>query len=188
MKNKFNCLLAAVAILLGAGGVTAQNIVKAPIDNQPGAPQAPTNQLSVERPATTINNGGAVVNEENTWQTDVYGEGWQSDAEKISRLLPEFASGNGIPATDADRVAVAALPIDVAQNVTRAIEKYYLALEKMSYGYAGRKFEIIGARRIDNYILLWIDEPEIRDGGRAIIYGGGKDRIVAEFSDGGIRG
>ena len=188
MKKKISCLLAAVACLLGPGGVAAQDIVKAPVDNQSGAAQEQTDKLSVERPATGSSKGDAADTEENAWQKDVYGEGWQADAEKISRLLPEFASESGIPATDADRAAVAALPIEVAQNVTRAIEKYYLALGKISYGYAGRKFAISAARRVDNYILLWINEPEIRDGGRAIIYSTDQDRIVAGFSDGGIRG
>ncbi len=102
--------------------------------------------------------------------------------------LPEFASENAIPATDTDKANVAALPIETAQNVTRAIEKYYLALDKISVGYAGRKFEIYAARSIEGYILLWINEPEVMDGGRSLIYSIEKDRIVAAFSDGGIRG
>ncbi len=188
MKTGIFCLLCAATVFLCNQPACAQDGLKPPVDSQQPAQPDQTQQLDVSRENADTAAAGGTSNEALTWQISVYGEDCSAEAEKIGQRLPEFASGNAIPATDADRGNVAALPIETAQNVTRAIEKYYLALDKISVGYAGRKFEIDAARSIEGYILLWLDEPEVRDGGRSLIYSIEKDRIVADFSDGGIRG
>ena len=181
------CLLAAaIGILCCNQPLKAQDALKSPVDAQQSAEPAQAKQLEVSRDETAAATAGN--SEAQAWQIAVYGEDCLTEAEKIGQRLPEFASGNAIPATDTDKANVAALPIETAQNVTRAIENYYLALDKISVGYAGRKFQIYATRSIEGYILLWIDEPEIMDGGRSLIYSIGKERIVADFSDGGIRG
>ncbi len=188
MKTGTFCLLCAATVLLCNQPACAQDGLKPPVDNQQPAQPDQTQQLDVNRPAADKAIIAGSIDEAHAWQHAVYGEDCAAEVEKIMQRLPEFASENAIPATDTDKANVAALPIETAQNVTRAIEKYYLALDKISVGYAGRKFEIYAARSIEGYILLWINEPEVMDGGRSLIYSIEKDRIVAAFSDGGIRG
>ncbi len=183
--NKF-IVFASVCACCCFSPVSASDILKTPVDNEQAIDQTATDKLSVERPSQEP--PAAASEEPLPWQASIYGEDWQSEREKIAANLPEFAAGNGIPATDADKAQLAALPIETAQNVTRAIENYYMLLEKTSQGYAGRKFEITAARRIDGYILLWLNEPEIRDGGRSIIFSTAKNKIVSDFWDGGYRG
>lgn len=189
MKKGTVCLLSAtIGILFCHQPACAQDALKPPVDNQKSAEPGQAGQLDVSHENAEPAASTGVNNEAQAWQIAVYGEDCLTEAEKIGQRLPEFASGNAIPATDTDKANVAALPIETAQNVTRAIENYYLALDKISVGYAGRKFQIYATRSIEGYILLWIDEPEIMDGGRSLIYSIGKERIVADFSDGGIRG
>ncbi|MDD3146914.1 MAG: hypothetical protein PHD82_06395 [Candidatus Riflebacteria bacterium] len=185
-KGNKSLLFAAVCAGLCFSRAGAQNVVKDPVNNEPVLSQMQNNELAVERRAgdnQTADETGPAA-----WQTTVFGQDWQIERETIGKALPEFAAENGIKATDADRAQLAALPIETAEGITRAIANYYLLLDKFSAGYAGRKFEITAARKIDGYILIWLDEPEIRDGGRAIIYSTAKDKIVADFWDGGFRG
>lgn len=144
-------------------------------------------QPASTQPAT---NTSTLTDSENQprWETIVYGEDWETEHKKIGQILPEFAAQAAIPPTEADKAGTNKMSVDQAMNITRAIEQYYLRLDKITLGYAGRKFEITATRTIDNYILLWLNEPEVYDGGRAIIYSSEKNKIVAAFFDGGIRG
>ena len=189
------CVCFCFAIFGNFAMVNAQNMVKEPLEAVRNADQAPIEQLSVERVSSTygvadtsVSSETAVSEPETTWETIVYGEDWQKEREKIGLCIPEFASGIAIPATQADKNNKNTLPVEVAQNITLAIENYYLLLDKISLGAGGRPFEITAARITEGYILLWIDEPGIMDGGRALVYSIEKGKIVADFSDGGIRG
>lgn len=184
------------AVLGNFSGIYAQEPVKEPVETAVKADQPLAGKLSVERAASPSGAGAAAVTgtensapaPETTWETIVYGEDWQKEREKIGLCIPEFASGLAIPATQADKNNKNTLPVEVAQNITLAIENYYLLLDKISLGAGGRPFEITAARITEGYILLWVDEPGIMDGGRALVYSIEKGRIVADFFDGGIRG
>jgi len=190
------CVCFCFAIFGNFAMVNAQNLVKETLEAVQIVGQPPIEQLSVERvestsgadAATAVGSETAVSESETTWEAIVYGEDWQKEREKIGLCIPEFASGLAIPATQADKNNKNTLPVEVAQNITLAIENYYLLLDKISLGAAGRPFEITAARITEGYILLWIDEPGIMDGGRALVYSIEKGKIVADFFDGGIRG
>lgn len=194
MKKITFCVCFGFAVFSHFAMVSAQNTVKEPVEAVVEADQAQADKLNVERAASPAAVDSAVGSEapasapETTWEVIVYGEDWQAEREKIGLCIPEFASGIAIPATAADKNNKNSLPVEVAQNITLAIENYYLLLDKISLGAAGRGFEITAARITEGYILLWIDEPGIMDGGRALVYSIKKGRIVADFFDGGIRG
>ncbi len=196
MKKALLCICFSFAALGSFAMVNAQSTVKEPVEAVVKADQSQTGQLSVERAASPagVDSAAAIGSEnpapapETTWESVVYGEDWQAEREKIGLCIPEFASGVAIPATQADKNNKNTLPVEVAQNITLAIANYYLLLDKISLGAAGRPFEITAARITEGYILLWIDEPGIMDGGRALVYSINKGKIVADFSDGGIRG
>ena len=154
--------------------------VAAPADQNGG--NVPPVTVAVEQSAPVIDAGP------DAWKASVYGEDWQLESEKIGLLIPEFAADQAIAATNSDADYVAAMPDELPVMISLAIETYYLKLEKITQGYAGRKFIITAARSVEGYILLWLDEPDIRDGGRAIIYSRQQDKIVADFIDGGTRG
>ncbi len=195
-KATLLCVCFYFAIFGNFAMANAQSVVKEPLEAVQVVDQAPIEQLSVERVSSTsgadavtaVGSETAVSEPETTWETIVYGDDWQKEREKIGLCIPEFASGLAIPATQADKNNKNTLPVEVAQNITLAIENYYLLLDKISLGAAGRPFEITAARITEGYILLWIDEPGIMDGGRALVYSIEKGKIVADFSDGGIRG
>lgn len=170
-KGKICLLAAAVWLFCGPQSAGAEDTIKTPVESEQPAGQPV-----------------AASEESQTWQAAVYGDDWAVEREKIGLLVPEFAQEQAVPATDLDRKQLSSLPEDTAINVTRALERYYFALDKLSIGYAGRKFQLTAARILDGYVLLWLDEPDILDGGRALIYSVAKDKIVADFSDGGIRG
>jgi len=193
-KATLLCVCFCLAVFGNFAIASAQNAVKEPVEAAQNAGQMPVDKLSVEHVESPTITGSAGKTEasdpvpETTWETIVYGEDWQKEREKIGLCIPEFASGLAIPATEADKNNKNTLPVEVAQNITLAIENYYLLLDKISLGAAGRPFEITAARITEGYILLWIDEPGIMDGGRALVYSIEKGKIVADFSDGGIRG
>lgn len=195
-KVSLLCACFGFALFGNLAMVNAQGAVKEPIEAVQISGQAPVEHLSIERvssptgadAAIAVGSETAVSEPETTWETIVYGEDWQKEREKIGLCIPEFASGLAIPATEADKNNKNSLPVEVAQNITLAIENYYLLLDKISLGAGGRPFEITAARITEGYILLWIDEPGIMDGGRALVYSIEKGKIVADFSDGGIRG
>ncbi len=166
---------------------SAQNTLKAPVDSEQPADQETPQRLLVERPGQA-SPAVSTTAEPLPWQATAYGEDCLVEHEKIGKCLPEFAAETAIPASDIDRASVAALHENLAQDITRAIENYYMRLETIDGGYAGRKFQIIAVRIVEGYVLIWLDEPEIRDGGRSLIYSIAKEKIVADFSDGGIRG
>jgi len=196
--KKVTLLCAGLGFVLfgNFAGVNAQSAVKEPVEAAQNADQAHVGQLSVERVTPTsgadsdvmAGSETSVSEPEATWEAIVYGEDWQAEREKIGLCIPEFASGIAIQATQADKNNKNTLPVEVAQNITLAIENYYLLLDKISLGAAGRPFEITAARITEGYILLWVDEPGIMDGGRALVYSIEKGKIVADFFDGGIRG
>jgi len=190
------CVCFGFAIFGNFAMLNAQSTVKEPVEAVVKADQSQTDQLSIERAAPSADVDSAVTAgsetpapaPEATWEDIVYGEDWQTEREKIGLCIPEFASGIAIQATQADKNNKNTLPVEVAQNITLAIENYYLLLDKISLGAAGRPFEITAARITEGYILLWVDEPGIMDGGRALVYSIEKGKIVADFFDGGIRG
>ena len=130
--------------------------------------------------------GGAAGAE--AWKAGVYGDDWQEEAGRIQQVAPELLAGAGLPATASDEEAIASMPVELKAEIDQAVRDYYVRLDAVTSGYAGRKFLVRAAREVEGYFLLWIDEPEIMDGGRAIIYSRAKNRIVGEFWDGGIRG
>ena len=183
-KGKIALLLAAIVSFCLCPTLNAGQVADTTTGGMPDTLQSKSDDESVER----MTPASAPDTENETWQELVYGTDWQDERAKIAAKLPEFAAGLTIAASDSDAAGAASLPMDTAQNVVMAINRYYMLLDKIVIGYAGRKFKIAAARRIDGYILLWLEEPEVMDGGRAIIYSVEKNRIVADFYDGGLRG
>jgi len=183
-KGKIALLLAAIGAFCFYSVANADQITDTTTGSGPDILQSQQGNEAAER----ITPANAPNTENETWQELVYGSNWQREREKIAAVLPEFAAGLAIVASAPDTAEVTALPVDTAQNIVLAINRYYMLLDKIVIGYAGRKFKIAAARRIDGYILLWLEEPEVMDGGRAIIYSVENNRIVADFYDGGLRG
>jgi hypothetical protein len=123
------------------------------------------------------------------WKATAYGENWVEAEKQFKQAVPELASGAGVPFKDEDRTFWTNLPEERKKKVEEAVSAFYQALDTVTPGaYATRQFKITAAREVNGYILLWIDEPEIMDGGRSAVLSLETGTIVGEFWDGGIRG
>lgn len=120
---------------------------------------------------------------------EVFGTDWEEHWKEISGIFPEI-NGSSVPATPDDDTAWLMLPGDMKENIERAVRFYYknASLVNNTPSQALTEFEVTAIRKIDDYILLWIMEPYIFDGGCSLIYSIENERIVGQFWDGGIRG
>ena len=122
------------------------------------------------------------------WKATVYGEDWKVEDARVKEKIPALKKHEGIKPTDADMQWLKTLAKERRAQVDAALDAYYINLGKVTPHWATAKHEIFAAREVDGYILLWVQEPEIKDGGRSVIYSKEKDKIVSDFWDGGIRG
>jgi hypothetical protein len=123
------------------------------------------------------------------WQAEVFGADWQSLASDFRTAVPELASGTELASNAGDTLFWLKMPESGRQNIIAAVAAYYQALDRVVKGaYADRRFEVAAAREINGYVLLWIDEPGVFDGGRTAVYSIELRRIVGEFAGGGFRG
>jgi hypothetical protein len=119
-------------------------------------------------------------------QPILYGNDWLSDEKEIRKIFP--AIDNAVPIAKKDISYCNAMQSDLKNRLREAINKYYENVNTINDRADVVEYKITAARELDGYILLWIAEPNVRDGGRSLIYSRTKKRIVGDFWDGGIRG
>lgn len=174
MKKRILCLLAFALLANVCGRVSAQNV----------ATGSAGNDIAVDR----LDPAGVSVSGIDSWKATVYGPDWVAENERLCTVVPGFAPDLPIAATASDSSNLASMHDETLQKIEKAVENYYLLLDKVTSGHAGQKFSITAARAVEGYILIWVDEPGIMDGGRALVYSCEKGKIIAAFWDGGIRG
>lgn len=137
--------------------------------------------------STDAASAGIIVNND-CWQAKVYGEDWAHAASCAGEVFPELRKESGVPATDADSEFCRKLPDEEKEKLNAAVAAYYERMAQITPAYAGRRFTISAVRESSDFCLLWIEEPEVCDGGRSLIYSRKSKTIVGDFWDGGIRG
>jgi hypothetical protein len=119
-------------------------------------------------------------------QPILYGNDWLLDEKEIRKIFP--AIDHAVPMTKKDISYCHAMGSDLKNKLKGAMNKYYGNVNTINGRADSAEYKITAVRELDGYILLWIAEPNIRDGGRSLIYSRTKNRIVGDFWDGGIRG
>ncbi len=79
--------------------------------------------------------------------------------------------------TPADEALVASL----SAEVFAAVDEYAKTRGREGFHAAGN---VTAARRIGDYLLLWVQEPGVMDGGFEVIYSVEKQRVVGTFFTG----
>lgn len=108
-----------------------------------------------------------------TPESEVSPEEMLDDAARAELHLP--AEDELTLVTDADIQFAKTLDPDVSVAVEHYVKQYTA------------KFRIDAARRVGDYLLLWVSFPEVMDGGVDLIYSVEKGKIVGTFF-GGYRG
>jgi len=122
------------------------------------------------------------------WQAKVYGDDWEAQDALAKKAISALEKNEGIPATASDTEFLKSMPKERREKLDASVTAYYVKVDSVTPGRAGTKFLITAAREVEGFILLWVDEVEIRDGGRSLVYSVAKDQIITMFNDGGIRG
>ena len=96
-----------------------------------------------------------------------------SDAARVEFHLPDKATPTLANKTDM------AFVTSVAPETIKAVEEFLKP--------TGRKIQIVAARPMGDYLLLWVGFQEVTDGGVDLIFSARKKKVVGTFC-GGYRG